>query len=254
MFISSRRKGRFGYEVELPGESLLNRRTREYYSRAVEGQALMKRKAPQADLRRTQRKATEIAYGLTLLLLIVAVQVARNLGLKSTLVHPVDVRIEVADIPPTQQFRRPPPPPRPAIPVPTEEETGPEDLTIASTERDLTDVPPPPAPPEEDELAIFMAYDEPPKIIGGMAALLKHLRYPRLAQAAGVEGMVFIKVLVGPNGEPERAEVLRAKPKNIGFEESALEAVKKVKWVPAKQRHKNIRVWVSIPVQFKLVS
>ncbi len=50
-----------------------------------------------------------------------------------------------------------------------------------------------------------------------------------------------------------RLEIIKAKPENMGFEESALEAIQKVKWHPAKQRDRKIRVWVSIPVQFKLV-
>jgi protein TonB len=182
-------------------------------------------------------------------------QLARQFSLAPASVSQVDIKIEVADIPPTEQFRRPPPPPKPSIPIPTEDESIPEDLTIASTEIDLTDIPPPPSPPnDDDELPIFVAYDEAPQIIGGLAALQKHLKYPKLALQAGVEGIVFVKVLVGADGRTERVEILKAKPADIGFEESATEAIKKIKWEPARQRDKKIRVWVSIPVQFKLIS
>lgn len=190
---------------------------------------------------------------VTLTLLIISVQIARMISIAIEHVQTVDVKIEVADIPPTQQFKRPPPPPRPSIPIPSEEELIPEDLTIASTELNLSDIPPPPEPPEDDDL-LFVAYDEPPKIIGGLAALVKFLKYPPLAEKAGVEGIVFVKVLVGLNGKTEKAEVIKAKPANIGFEESALEVFKKVKWIPAKQREKSVRVWVTIPVQFQLVN
>ena len=44
-----------------------------------------------------------------------------------------NVTIEVADIPPTEQIRNlPTPPARPAVPVPTESELVPEDITIQS--------------------------------------------------------------------------------------------------------------------------
>ncbi len=235
-------------------EDKLNEATRAYFADKVAGKRLVRTKSPQANLRLSYRKALEISTAAALVLLIVLAQIARQIPLAAQNVETVDVKIEVADIPPTEQLHRPPPPPRPSIPIPTESEDIPEDLTIASSEIDLSDLPPPPAPPEGDEVPIFVAYDEPPKIVGGMQALTKHLRYPRLAQASGVEGVVFVKVLVGIDGKTQRTEVIRAKPANMGFEESAIKALQKVKWQPAKQRDREIRVWVSIPVQFKLVS
>ena len=118
---------------------------------------------------------------------------------------------------------------------------------------DLSEIPPPPEPPDEG-VPVFIAYDEAPQIVGGMSALQKHLKYPRMAHISGLEGVVVVKVLVGLDGKTERAEILKAKPANMGFEESAMEALKKVKWRPAKQRDRDIRVWVAIPVQFSLIS
>lgn len=235
-------------------ESALNASTRRYFSDKISGADLITKKDPKANLKLQYRRVFEISFAVALVLIIGMSHLARQFSLSAATVDKVDVKIEVADIPPTQQFHRPPPPPRPSIPVPTESESVPEDLTIASTEIDLSDIPPPPPPPNDDELPIFVAYDEPPRIVGGMTELSKHLKYPRLAQSAGVEGIVFVKVLVGVDGKTERTEIIRSKPADMGFEESAMEAIKKVKWEPAKQRDRKIRVWVSIPVQFKLVS
>lgn len=242
------------FQEATPKESQLNRNTREYFSKTVDFGKLVKRKAPQADLKLFRKKTLELSMAATLAVLLISVQVARQFGIAAEPVAKVDVKIEVADIPPTEQIRRPPPPPRPSIPIPTEEESVPEDLTIASTDIDLSEIPPPPGPPQEDDLSIFVAYDEPPRIIGGMLALQRNLKYPRVAQQAGVEGIVFVKVLVGTDGETQKTEIIQAKPADMGFEESAKEALQKVKWKPAKQRDRNIRVWVTIPVQFQLVS
>ncbi len=233
-------------------ESELNQKTRDFFSQSVNGK-LNRVKNPKIDLKSQYQETVKASFVVTLTFLIISVQIARMISIAIEQVQTVDVKIEVADIPPTQQFKRPPPPPRPSIPIPTEEALIPEDLTIASTELNLSDIPPPPEPPEDDESLIFVAYDEPPKIIGGLAALGKFLKYPPLAEKAGVKGIVFVKVLVGLNGKTEKAEVIKAKPANIGFEESALEVFKKVKWIPAKQRDKSVRVWVTIPVQFQLV-
>ncbi len=62
--------------------------------------------------------------------------------------------------------------------------------------------------------------------------------------------MVVIRLLVGIHGEAE-LDIIHAKPADLGFEKAAIKALKQVRWVPAKQRDKDIRVWVSIPVQFK---
>jgi len=254
MFLNQNHKFKpFGSSGEQK-ESAINESTRKYFSNLTKDQELVAEKAPEANLKIKQRKVLEASFAITMVALIVMFQIAKRFDMNVETFDKADVIIEVADIPQTRQFHLPPPPVRPSVPIPTEENAIPEDLTIASTDLDLSEIPPPPAPPDDDGISIFVVYDEAPQIIGGMSALQKHLRYPRMAHIAGLEGIVFIKVLVGLDGTAERTEILRAKPANMGFEESAMKALKKVKWIPAKQRDRNIRVWVSIPVQFSLVS
>jgi len=232
-------------------ESKINRETRQFFTDTIDNTILVKKRSPKANLRLQYKKIYEVALVVALILMITTFQLAGQFSLAPTSLSKVDFKIEVADIPVTEQFRKPSPPPRPTIPIPTEEESIPEDLTIALTEIDLTNIPPPPPPPEDEEL-IFVAYDKPPEIIGGFAKLQKYLKYPMLAWKSGIEGIVFIKVTIGVDGRTECVEIIKAKPANCGFEESAVEAIKKVRWEPAKQRDKKIRVWVTIPVEFKL--
>lgn len=235
-------------------ESPLNRATREFFTKTVDTARLIKQKNPKADTKSQHKKVFEISLSVTLVLLIGMAQLARQFSLSTEQFSDVAVKIEVADIPQTEQFRRPPAPPKPSVPIPTEEEAVPEDLTIDFSELDLSEIPPPPPPSEDDELPIFLAYDEPPQIIGRLGELNKYLKYPLIAQEAGVEGVVFVKLLVGVNGKVEKIEIIKAKPANIGFEESAMRALRQVRWEPAKQRDKSIRVWISIPIHFELVS
>ncbi len=248
-----RNKGLFQHLQQEKKESALDRKTRQYFSEKMTGMNIVRQKRDQANLKLAYRKTVEICSIFALTLVIGTAQVGRLFSLSTVAPQQVDIKIEVADIPATEQIHRPPAPPRPSVPIPTESEDVPEDMTIASTEIDLSDIPAPPAPPDDDA-NIFVAYDEPPEIVGGLQALSKHLKYPRVARAAGLEGVVFVKVLVGVDGKAERSEVIQAKPANMGFEESALSALQKVSWLPAKQRDRKIRVWVSMPVQFKLVS
>ena len=100
----------------------------------------------------------------------------------------IDVKIEVKEIPKTEQVKKPPPPARPAIPIESEDEEIPEDATIDETfELDLSELPPPPPPPEEDDESanIFVAYDEPPQPITTVPCPAAHATRAARARVAG---------------------------------------------------------------------
>jgi TonB family protein len=102
-----------------------------------------------------------------------------------------------------------------------------------------------------EEAPIFVPYDEPPAPVGGFKALQKVLVYPEMAQKSGVEGRVLLKIFVSAKGEVTDTQVIKSLGNN-GCDEAAINAVKAVKWIPAKQREKPVGVWVSIPVVFQL--
>lgn len=210
------------------------------------------RKNPEADLKLKYKKALEIGMMSSLFLLILVFQLFRAIGLEATETKAKEIKIEVADIPPTEQFKRPPPPPKPSIPVPSESEDIPEDLTIEATTLDLSDIPPPPPPPEEDDgMNIFVPFDEPPSPIGGFRSIQKALKYPEIARKAGIEGRVIIQVQVSEKGIVLKTRIIKSLG-HSGCDEAAVKAIKNVKWNPALQRDKPVKVWVAIPVIFRL--
>lgn len=210
------------------------------------------KKNPGVSLRVKYRKVMELSFIISLVILIATFQSLRALNMDSAESKTPDVQIEVKDIPPTEQIKKPPPPPRPSIPIPSDNEDIPEDLTIETTELDLTDIPPPPPPPEEeDEINIFVAYDEAPSPIGGFVAIQRALKYPEIARKAGIEGRVIIQVQVSEQGDVVNTRVIKSLG-HSGCDEAAIKAIKKIKWNPALQRDKPVKVWVAIPVIFKL--
>jgi len=158
------------------------------------------RKNPEVDLKLKYKKVLELGMVLSLVILLLVFQTLRAIDMDEAESKTVDIEIEVTDIPPTEQFKRPPPPPKPSIPIPTESEDVPEDLTIEANALDLSDIPPPPPPPEDDGDMIFVAFDEPPTPKGGFRSIQKALKYPEIARKAGIEGRVTVHVLVSEKG------------------------------------------------------
>lgn len=165
---------------------------------------------------------------------------------------PIKPDIIQVDVIRTIQHDKVPPPSRPAMPEATDDPLVPDDVTIPETGSFLSDIKEPPLPPDiKDEPVPFISLDVHPQPIGGYAAFTRNLVYPEIARKAGVEGQVIVKCLLDEQGNVIRAEIVKSLG-NVGCDEAALAAVRTVKWTPAMQRDKAVRVWVSIPIMFKL--
>jgi TonB family protein len=101
---------------------------------------------------------------------------------------------------------------------------------------------------KKDEYLIMA--DEMPEPIGGLASIQKNIRYPQLAKLAGVEGKVYVLAFLDENGSVVNARVIKGI--GSGCDEAALEAVKVVKFTPARNNGKPVKVQVTIPIVFKL--
>ncbi|HDQ00790.1 MAG TPA: M56 family peptidase, partial [bacterium] len=92
----------------------------------------------------------------------------------------------------------------------------------------------------------FVPYDEPPEPIGGFAAIQMNLLYPEAARKAGIEGTVIIYTQIDTNGQVVNTRIIKSIDDTSGCEEAAIEALKSVKWIPAKQGKTPVTVWVSV--------
>ncbi len=203
-------------------------------------------KDPEVDLRNKYPKWVEWAFVVTLIALIGLFFAFKKFETSAGLSKTEDQIIEIEQIPPTKQIQKPPPPARPKIPIESDDEDIPEDLTIEETEIDfneeIEDLPPPPE--EEEPIVPFYALSDKPEVIKRVPAA-----YPELAKKAGIEGTVVLKVLVNTKGDVEDVEVLKSHPL---LDESAINAAKQFKFKPGKQRDRFVKVWMSIPFTFKL--
>ncbi len=186
-------------------------------------------------------------FGLVgILILVAGFLFVPRLNTQAVLDEGPQIVIEQIDIPETQQFERPPPPARPSVPIESESEDLPEDVTIEETELESFEAWDAPPPPPEGPRVRFIPYDEPPKPLTPIDP-----EYPEIAQEAGIEGTVIIQVFVDEKGRVKETIVLKGIP-NTGLDEAAIEAIRKTRFKPAKQRERPVGVWISIPVNFKL--
>jgi protein TonB len=78
--------------------------------------------------------------------------------------------------------------------------------------------------------------------------------YPELAVKAGIEGKVYVKVLIGKDGKVIDAIVMKGEGEQpgVGMEETALAAAKQWTFTPAELQGKPVEVWVALPFAFRL--
>lgn len=170
--------------------------------------------------------------------------------------------VDMKQVQQTQQESEPPPPPQPPVPmeVPNSQVLEQQDVDFdASLDLDEsldTRQKPSAASDEDEEEAedvkdeIFVAVEESPELIGGMAALREAVEYPRIARKAGVEGRVIVQFVVEKNGNVQDPTVIRHVHSLL--DKAAIEAVKQQKFKPGKQRGRPVRVQMSLPVTFTL--
>ncbi len=199
---------------------------------------------------------TEIAIVAVLALVVLFVYLFPKFDRESQIQKETVIEfIQSEEIPQIELQQMQAPQQRPSIPVMSEDEEISEDFTIDDMDFDdyeAIDAPPPPPSGGDGGIQVeFIAYDEPPTPIGGQAAIARNTVYPDIAREAGIEGKVNVQAFINDVGVVEHCLILQGMP-GTGLDEAAIKAIKMTKFKPAKQRDRNVGVWIAIPVTFKL--
>ena len=111
--------------------------------------------------------------------------------------------------------------------------------------------------PEEKEIGdeIFLVVESPAEFIGGQVALLKFIKsnlvYPKQARRLGLEGYVYVRVVIEKDGSVSNAHIV----KGIcdACDREAIRVVNNLpNWIPGKQRGKPVRTHIVLPIIYKL--
>jgi protein TonB len=74
--------------------------------------------------------------------------------------------------------------------------------------------------------------------------------YPEIARRAGVEGTVWVKILVDKEGKAKKAVIVKSDAEI--FNDPAKEAALQWVFTPAMMNNGPVAVWVSVPFRFNL--
>lgn len=105
-------------------------------------------------------------------------------------------------------------------------------------------------PPTLLEKNGFIPHNIPPVIEGGWMALARNLKYPEPIRKLGIEGTVLVHVLIDEKGNPIKFEV--AESLNPLCDRAAINAVKAVRFIPATLKGQAAKVWLGLPITFRL--
>ncbi|MCA9783566.1 MAG: energy transducer TonB [Calditrichaeota bacterium] len=112
-------------------------------------------------------------------------------------------------------------------------------------------LPPPPFEGEEEVVEIFLV-ERMPVLLGGLESLHRSVIYPDLALRAGIEGRALIGFVVGVDGIPRDLQILQEDPPRFGFGDSAMKALASARFIPGKQRDRDVAVHMQQVVRFTL--
>lgn len=99
-----------------------------------------------------------------------------------------------------------------------------------------------------DTVVEFVNCQTPPTVVS-----IPSLRYPEMARIAGIEGRVFVRVLISEDGRAMKANVVKRIPSDgTMFDQEAIRIAMETKYTPGIQNGRKVRVWMTIPVRFTL--
>lgn len=98
---------------------------------------------------------------------------------------------------------------------------------------------------DEPDIDEFVPYQVAPAVIKRVEPI-----YPELARKAGMQGKVWVKVLIDKEGKVKKAVIMQG-PEI--FQDEAIAAVTQWVFKPAIQQDRPIAVWMAIPISFKLL-
>lgn len=195
------------------------------------------------------------------LIVVIALHIAALGGL---LQYPPQITAASAEVMHVSLITLPAPLPTVQLPTPPEPRVRPRKIERAIAPPPPLEIPSetaisePPAPEPDPAPIVASAAPAPPAPIVLPRFDVDYLRnpppfYPALSRRSGEQGRVLLRVVVRPDGSPQTVE-LRQSSGSPRLDEAALDAVRRWRFVPARQGNVPITAAVIVPIVFSLES
>ncbi len=146
--------------------------------------------------------------------------------------------VTVENIPKTLHSRRKPPPARPAVPIPTDEETIPEDLTLEPIDPTFFIESDDDGGGGEGDRGLGAPTLTPPRPIAWVIP-----EFPASEKKRGVNGEVKLSLEIAPTGRVLQAVVLENTTGSALCAQAAVKAALASRYIPAKEDGKPVTYW-----------
>ena len=181
---------------------------------------------------------------------VVVIQTVADLGPPPTIVKkPPQVQVNQPDVSA----------PKVGIPKPVADDEVLDDDVQLATREQMAQIVAPPITEQGDDIVVDIDEDDYLPSMDEFVAVeiiaeMVHYEtpgYPRLAEQAGLEGLVWIKALVGSDGNVKNAVVYKSSG-TPALDEAAVAVAPMCKFKPAIQNGRPVAMWVTYKVDFIL--
>lgn len=197
-----------------------------------------------SDSKSEYNKNLEKSLILTLTSLIALIYLSPRLSVQIEEQNPPNIILTVENVPLTRQVRISPPPPKPTVPVPSEDEIIPEDVTIEETTLKYTNL-------FDETLPGLRGFSGvnivPPRPIAWVFP-----EYPEEDKKKGVKGLVKLSIQIDEHGRVVEAVVIKNTTGSENCARAAIEAAYGSRFFPAMEGNKPVKYWITQPYRFDL--
>jgi len=104
---------------------------------------------------------------------------------------------------------------------------------------------------QKDDAGIYLNAEKMPAIKGGMAAIGKKIRYPKIAKEMGIQGVVYVGFIVDEYGKVKEPKVLRSLA--VPLDKEAIRVIEEdVKFTPGYHQGNAVPVRMVLPIRFRM--
>ena len=104
---------------------------------------------------------------------------------------------------------------------------------------------------QKDDAGIYLNAEKMPVIKGGMAAIGKKIRYPKIAKEMGIQGVVYVGFIVDEYGKVKEPKVLRSLA--VPLDKEAIRVIEEdVKFTPGYHEGIAVPVRMVLPIRFRM--